>query len=392
MYSHDTFGLGHLRRCRTIAHSLVENYNGLSVLIISGSAIAGAFDFRARVDFVKIPSVIKLRNGEYTSLDKHIDLSDTIRMRESIIRHTAESFKPDVFIVDKEPMGLQGEITDTLAYLKTQKTRLILGLRDVMDAPRLLKAEWKRKDLIRKIDGAYDDIWVYGPETFYNPMIGLNVPQSILDRTTFVGFLKRQALHDDLSTHKQPGDYILVTTGGGGDGVALIRAVLAAYEHHSNLAHKALIVLGPYMPGKERSEFIAKGDTLACVKVIDFDSRMEELISSAKAVVSMGGYNTFCEILSFDKPALIVPRTIPREEQLIRTRRAAELGLVDMILPIDADDPEKMATALKALPSRPKPSERDSDFELDGLTNVCSIVGDMLRTRLVTEERPVAKA
>ena len=55
MYSHDTFGLGHLRRCRTIAHSLVENYRGLSVLIISGSTIAGAFDYRVRVDFVKIP-------------------------------------------------------------------------------------------------------------------------------------------------------------------------------------------------------------------------------------------------------------------------------------------------------------------------------------------------
>jgi len=108
MYSHDTFGLGHLRRCRTIAHALVEHYSGLSVLIVSGSAIAGAFDFRARVDFVKIPSVIKLRNGEYTSLHRHIDLSDTLNMRSSIIRHTAESFKPDIFIVDKEPMGCYG--------------------------------------------------------------------------------------------------------------------------------------------------------------------------------------------------------------------------------------------------------------------------------------------
>ncbi|MFK7857535.1 MAG: glycosyltransferase family protein [Granulosicoccus sp.] len=391
MYSHDTFGLGHLRRCRTIAHSLVENHSGLSILIISGSAIAGAFDFRARVDFVKIPSVIKLRNGEYTSLDQHIDLSDTVRMRESIIRHTAESFKPDVFIVDKEPMGLQGEITDTLAYLKTQKTKLILGLRDVMDAPRLLKVEWKRKDLVRKIDDAYDHVWVYGPENFYNPLVGLDVPQSILDRTTFVGFLKRQALHKELSTHKQKGDYILVTTGGGGDGVALIRAVLAAYEQHPDLVHKALIVLGPYMPGKERSEFMQRGEILSGVKVIDFDSRMEELISSAKAVVSMGGYNTFCEILSFDKPALIVPRTVPREEQLIRTTRAAELGMVDMILPMDADEPEKMAMALKLLPDRPKPSERDSDFELDGLTNVSRFIGDILRARCANEERTLAK-
>ena len=86
MYSHDTFGLGHLRRCRTIAHSLVEDFHGLSVLIISGATIAGAFDYRARVDFVKIPSVIKLRNGEYTSLEKHIDLHETLKMRQSIIR------------------------------------------------------------------------------------------------------------------------------------------------------------------------------------------------------------------------------------------------------------------------------------------------------------------
>ncbi|HCJ72110.1 MAG: hypothetical protein J0G97_18690, partial [Rhizobium pusense] len=103
MYSHDSFGLGHLRRCRTIAHALVEDYRGLNVLIISGATIAGAFDYRARVDFVKIPSVIKLRNGEYTSMDRHIDLQETLKMRRSIIYHTAESFQPDIFIVDKEP-------------------------------------------------------------------------------------------------------------------------------------------------------------------------------------------------------------------------------------------------------------------------------------------------
>ncbi|MEQ9330022.1 MAG: hypothetical protein RIG56_01565, partial [Thalassobaculum sp.] len=55
MYSHDTLGLGHLRRCRAIAHALVEADPGLSVLILSGSPIIGSFDFRTRVDFVRIP-------------------------------------------------------------------------------------------------------------------------------------------------------------------------------------------------------------------------------------------------------------------------------------------------------------------------------------------------
>jgi len=342
MYSHDTFGLGHLRRCRTIAHSLVENYSGLSVLIISGSAIAGAFDFRARVDFVKIPSVIKLRNGEYTSLDKHIDLSETIRMRESIIRHTAESFRPDIFIVDKEPMGLQGEITDTLAYLKSIGTTLVLGLRDVMDSPHLLAAEWKRKALVPKIDKTYDHIWIYGPENFYNPMIGIDITPAMRKRMSFVGFLKRQALHEDLSAHKQEGDFILVTTGGGGDGVALIQDVLGAYEGDSTLQHKAFVVLGPYMPGKERGELLARGEA----------------------------------------PALIVPRTVPREEQLLRTQRASQLGMVDMLLPEDASDPMKMSAALKALPDTPKPSQRATKIELNGLENVSELVSKLYSERL----------
>jgi predicted glycosyltransferase len=56
IYSHDSFGLGHLRRCQAIAHSLVGAYNKLSVLILSGSPIIGSFDFRARVDFVRVPA------------------------------------------------------------------------------------------------------------------------------------------------------------------------------------------------------------------------------------------------------------------------------------------------------------------------------------------------
>src|SRR3954452_10570378 len=102
IYSHDTFGLGHLRRCRTIAHSLVEADKDLSVLILSGSPIIGSFDFRARVDFVRVPGVIKLRNGEYTSLNLHIRTEETLSMRSSIIRHTAEIFDPDILLVDKE--------------------------------------------------------------------------------------------------------------------------------------------------------------------------------------------------------------------------------------------------------------------------------------------------
>ncbi len=382
MYSHDTFGLGHLRRCRTIAHSLVEDFKGLMVLIISGSQIAGAFDYRARVDFVKIPSVIKRRNGEYTSLAEHIDLADTIKMRRSIIRHTAETFEPDIFIVDKEPMGLRGEVEETLEYLKARGTTLVLGLREVMDAPRLLAAEWKPNDVMRKIDRTYDQIWVYGPPDFYDPLTGMNAPQSVRDRMEFVGFLQRRALHENLSTHRPQGDYLLVTTGGGGDGADLVENVMNAYHAVPSLTQKALIVLGPYMPGDLRADFLRKAQGIPQIEVIEFDTRMEELIAGAKAVVAMGGYNTYCEILSFDKPALIVPRVAPREEQLLRATRAAELGMIDMLLPEQAADPLRMAAALNALATRKRPSEGHPTLSLEGLPNISRIVGEDLRARV----------
>ena len=381
MYSHDTFGLGHLRRCRTIAHSLVEDFRGLNILIISGSTIAGAFDYRARVDFVKIPSVIKLRNGEYTSLARHIDLHETLKMRRSIIRSTAELFQPDIFIVDKEPMGLHGEVEETLAYLKTRGTKLVLGLREVMDAPHLLDAEWKRKDVMQKIGKFFDTIWVYGPPDFYDPLVGLDVPPLVRAKMNFVGFLQRGISREVDPDHQPKENYILVTTGGGGDGSDLIHDVIHAYQEDPTLTHRALIVLGPYMPAKQRRKLIRKGGKIPYIKVIEFDNHMEELIAGAMGVVAMGGYNTYCEILSFDKPALIVPRMHPREEQWIRTKRAADLGLVDMLLPDEAADPMRLAVALKALPNRDAPSKSAGPMAMEGLPHISKFVEDWLGHR-----------
>ena len=382
MYSHDTFGLGHLRRCRTIAHALVEDYRGLEILIISGATIAGAFDYRARVDFVKIPSVIKLRNGEYESMERHRDLDETLKMREAIIRHTAETFQPDIFIVDKEPLGMKGEVESTLTYLKTRGTTLILGLREVMDAPHLLDAEWKRKNVMPKIAQFYDHIWVYGPPDFYDPLVGLEVPDAVRAKMNFVGFLQRSVPNEERIARRSHGDYILVTTGGGGDGADLVRDVLNAYKEDRSLQQRALVVLGPYMPARKRIKLAKKASSLPYVEVIEFDNRMEELVAGAKAVVAMGGYNTYCEILSFDKPALIVPRVQPREEQLIRAMRATELGLIDMLRPEESEDPMILAGALKALLKRKPPSiTAHESIRLEGLPHISQIVGGLFDRR-----------
>ena len=375
MYSHDTFGLGHLRRCRAIAHALVERFKGLHVLIVSGSSIAGAFEFRTRVDFLKIPSIIKLYNGEYTPLSRHTDLHETLALRRSVIQSTAESFEPDLFIVDKEPLGLRGELDSTLTYLKTRGTMLVLGLRDVMDSPVQLRAEWTRSDAIRKMDSLYDAIWVYGPEDFYDPLSGLDVPASLRSRVTWTGFLRREVPSAPSQAGAAlPADALLVTVGGGGDGGHLVRQVIAAHDFDPGLRWPVVMMLGPFMNAEDREEIRRRAANHSALHILDFDNRPETLMDTAAGVVSMGGYNTFCEILSLDKRALIIPRVSPREEQLIRARRAAALGLVDMILPHEAEDPRKLAEALRRLPTRLKPSQTAYGRHLHGLDRIGDLV------------------
>jgi predicted glycosyltransferase len=393
IYSHDSFGLGHLRRCRAIAHSLVEADSSLSVLILSGSPIIGSFDFRSRVDFVRIPGVIKLRNGEYVSLNLHIDIEETLAMRSSIIRHTAEIFDPDMLIVDKEPLGLRGEVRPTLDLLRARGTPLVLGLRDVMDEPSALESEWERKNAIPALSDYYNEIWVYGLPQICDPLAGLHLPASVRRRMVYTGYLHRNApaaVAAPEMADLTDGEFLLATAGGGGDGDGLIDWVLSAYEHDPGGLPPMVLVFGPFMLSDLQAAFAVRAARLPKVSTITFDTRLETLMTRAAGIIAMGGYNTFCEILSFDKPALIVPRTMPRMEQFIRAQRAAELGLVAILSDDGGRDPKRMGAALLHLAQQPRPSTVVIPGLLDGMASVNRLTqkwlalgrGERLRLRL----------
>ncbi|HSK41919.1 MAG TPA: glycosyltransferase [Arenibaculum sp.] len=367
IYSHDSFGLGHLRRCREIAHAFVERRPDVSVLILSGSPIIGSFDFRTRVDFVRIPGVIKLRNGQYQSLSPQIGIRDTLSTRAAIIRCTAETFAPDLFIVDKEPLGLRGEVRDTLWQLKKRCVPLVLGLRDVLDEPAALAPEWARKRVVPALDSLYDEIWVYGLPEICDPLAGIEVPASVRRKTIYTGYLERTPP----ATVPEPDrPFILVTPGGGADGDLLVDWVLRAYESDADLPLPAVVVLGPFMAQEHKAEFMRRAARLDRVEMITFDTHIERLMAQASGIVAMGGYNTFCEILSFDKPAVIVPRTVPRREQWIRADRAARTGLMRMLEDDGRRDASTMAEALRRLPGQARPSSAGVAGLLGGLDTV----------------------
>ncbi|GLI33906.1 glycosyltransferase family protein [Desulforhabdus amnigena] len=344
MYSHDTYGLGHIRRCLAIARSLSKT--PANILLLTGSPLAGRFKIPGHIDFVRIPGMIKVTNEQYLPLSMKLDAAEVLEIRKSIILATAKAFRPDFFIVDKAPLGLKREVVDTLRWLKTDfpSCRSILGLRDIMDSAESTIEDWKSKDIYEAMDQLYDEIWVYGCRNFYDPIQEYAIPPHVAEKIYFTGYIPRHVpCREDIQiTRRSLGisdneKLIIVTTGGGGDGQPVVNTFLKAFDSaHGGIPERTrvVIVTGPFISPKDYKEVVKRCESLGFI-TLKFYRFMERLIGAAQVVVSMGGYNTVCEIASQRKPFLIVPRTVPREEQLIRAQVLCTKGFCDYLHPAE---------------------------------------------------------
>lgn len=335
MYSHDSYGLGHLRRTLALAEEFVARDADTSVLILTGSTVSGTFRMSPGIDLLKLPSAVKVASGVYEPSRMQVSFDTLKKLRSRLILSAAETFEPDAFVVDKAPLGMKREVYPTLRFLRRQRpsTLTVLGLRDVMDEPWRIRRNWREGHITPAIEELYDTILVYGPREIYDPLPEYGLSESTLKRCHYVGYVgRRPAPRKSGDPYLRPG-YVLVTAGGGADGFFLIKNYLDSLRG-SKPSFESIVVTGPLMDDDSRRKIEALSRGLQ-VSVTEFRTDMEQLINKAGAVVSMGGYNTTIELLAARKAALIVPRIEPRLEQLIRAERLASLGLVEMIHPHD---------------------------------------------------------
>jgi predicted glycosyltransferase len=386
MYSHDTYGLGHIRRTMAIAQHL--RGHGVNVLILTGSPLVGRFDFPEGVDFVRIPGMIKKTNEEYLPLSIRLSARQALNIRRNIIVATAKSFQPHLFIVDKAPMGLKREVMPTLKWLKRRMPhcRTILGLRDIMDDAESTRREWREKGIYDVLDQYYSEIWVYGDRKYYDPIEEYAVPDAVSSKMVFTGYIPRavprrgkvaEMREEERLTQKER--LVLVTTGGGGDGYPLMDAYLRMLENMVNPPFRSILVSGPFMPRDMREE-VHKRAIKVKARFHHFHRNMEALMGLADVVVSMGGYNTTCEILSLAKPSLVVPREEPRLEQRIRAEVFRSHRLIEY-LPWSKLTPDALAEKVTRLIEDPQSCCGGiADFRFTGLEVISSRLAEFRGT------------
>lgn len=345
-FTNECVGLGHFRRTMTVARAVTAADPTARALIVTGSPAVSSYPPTSRVETVKLPQLARDASGEYFSPVLALDSADVQTMRARLEATFADTFAPDVVVVDKTPTGIGGELLPMLSAVRREgRASVVLGLRDVEGYPDQVRRTWSAARMQLLIDEFYDAVLVYGPTGSPDALSCLRIRPSV--PVHHVGYVAAPLpLHgsDDL-----PLEYLLVTLGGGVDGAALASAVLNALRRRP-LWIPTVLVTGPLMAETDVARLTRAAAGLDVV-VRRFRDDLDAVIVGARAVVTMAGYNTVSEVLRARRPALLVPRVRPSGEQLLRARMLAERGLVEILHP-DELDPAELRAVLDRLLAR----------------------------------------
>jgi len=381
-YSQGMHGFGHIRRNATIAHALRDAGTQAVILMIAEAWQAGAIPMPEGVDCVTLPGLRKEANGGLNA--RFLDVSDQelITLRSKVIRKAIKTFQPDVLLVDYLPLGAGGELVRTLERVRKHgRTRCVLGLREVLQDPETVRRTWSTDGWLDAMRDYYDAIWIYGDPAVFDPVREYGVFDGVASKVRYTGYLdQRQRLElagaqaTQLVTNlpPPPAKLALCVVGGGVDGYALAEAFVAADLGSDTTG---MIVTGPYMPPESRHRLLESAQRNPRCEVLEFVPDPVPLINRADRIIAMGGYNTICEVLSFEKHALIVPRVHPEPEQWIRAQRLRDLGLIDVLHPDDLS-PRALSEWL-ARDLGPLPTHR-SRVDVGGLTRIPTLLADLL--------------
>ncbi len=388
LYSHDTYGLGHLRRNLAIAEHLLARKPAFSVRLLTGSPVIGSWTLPEGLDVTALPPVVKTGVETYAPRDSTLPFGLVKAYREALILGAVIAERPDILLVDHAPAGMNAELLSTLAFIRREipGTQVMLGLRDILDSPETVREIWDQQGIIPLLDNLYDRILVYGSRLLFDVVENYGIPARVASKLSYCGYVARPRKRTKSAPiGAQP--VFLVTAGGGEDGYFLMEAYLKALAILPAGLARSRIVTGPLMSAAQRRtlDALAAGDP--GIEIISSTADLPTMLEQADLVIAMGGYNTSVEIVASGKPAILVPRAAPRAEQRMRAAMLAQLGLVWSLEPgpeLDVRLPRLVETVL----AETKSQAPRYALDLDG----ASRVGDLFEAVTKVETRNLEAA
>jgi predicted glycosyltransferase len=338
LYCHNVLGFGHIVRSMRIAEELVAA--GAECRLITGCRFLDKLHVPSAVEVVRLPALRAEADGRLTPLDGTF-LGTAIRRRSRMIAEEIRTWQPHVTLVDHNPLGLMGELTEAID--DTSQTRFIWGIRDIWSASDHFKSmirfaggeePIKRRILRYHSAIAYTDAaWIETLDKYR----GFALPE----RTASVGFVTAPVV----SSEAAPGPPLIAVLSGGGEGAErLTRLVLAATD--DLLAEGKIqirFVVGPFASSDDVAQ---QTGARQCIEVWP-EGSVEDAIRGASLIVCRVGYNTAYSVVQSDLPIILTPLMGGNEEQAMRAARLAELPGIETIDDREPDAPQSLAAAIE---------------------------------------------
>ncbi|MCH9032138.1 MAG: hypothetical protein IIB00_07760 [candidate division Zixibacteria bacterium] len=394
LYSHDSFGLGHIRRSLNIAFALRDSFPDLSMLLLTGSTMTNKFSSPEGLKYVTLSPIVKIDDEKYAPRDGSGSIEETLSERSKNILETTMTFRPDLLLVDHSPLGLKGELKPTFCWLMkySPSTVIALGMRDIFDDPPKVRARWAAEGIYDTLDSVYNRIFIYGTQRIYDPVSEYGFPDSLANKSIYCDYVCENSsgasgvnTSESSATGSSSNRKLVVVTIGGGDylGNEVIGTYLESLRlNKDKLDFDSVVITGPLV-GKELLEKFRRSAEGLPVEIHQFVPGARSYFERSDFVIATGGYNTSVEVLKYAQRALIIPRVAMRAEQFIRAKRLASLGLVRMALPNDIT-PDSLFRDIQSelsSPRSPLAEAREQNLiNFNGAENVARLCGELIQS------------
>jgi predicted glycosyltransferase len=345
MYSQDGLGLGHMRRTNSLAGQLLRRRPGAAILTLTDSRLGQFFGAVPNQDYIKLPSIKKVGPGDWRTTNLPMPFAAVQELRQEVIRCAVLRFQPHILLVDHMPHGAMGELLPALQLLRAAgiETRVVLGLRDILDAPEVVQRRWEVEGAYEAITQYYDLVLVYGQRDVFDLAAQYRFPPEVERRLRYCGYVcaptpprhgpRIRARY--LAGTAEGTRLIVMMAGGGDDAYPMMSAVLDALPAIQARQPCVLVqIAGPFMAAERRRDLQARARGTAAHVLTSIDDT-PSYIAAADLVVAMAGYNTTTEILRWGKRPVLIPRPGPSAEQRMRARLFAGRGWITMVDPTD---------------------------------------------------------
>ncbi len=375
LYVQHLLGIGHLKRCATLADAMSRN--GIEVTLVSGGFdVPGIVINAARV--VQLPPAGAADQSFSAIVDARGDPIDERwkQERRELLLDAWRAAAPHALVIELFPFGRRQMRFELIPLLDAacgaaRRPVIACSVRDVLGAGQ--KNPARQDQMLELFERYFDHLLVHGDPSLIPFERTFQHAGRIGAKLHYTGYVVGRA--PAAGSLEPVGDNeVIVSVGGGAVGRQLLETAMRARALTVFANRTWRLLAGVNIAAADLAALVAAARATGDGGIVVERNRADfaQLLANCLLSVSQGGYNTIVETLHAGTPCVVVPFAGGAEtEQSLRTRLLADRGWIE-VLEESASSPMALADAINRVAYRRRSPV--GAMNLDGAQNTSALL------------------